>query len=43
MMWGESTELTDIRFVGPPSEKFRTENALEPIASWWDRYQCINR
>jgi quinol monooxygenase YgiN len=42
-MWGESTELTDIRFVGPLSEKFRTENALEPIASWWDRYQSVNR
>ena len=42
-MWGESTELTAIRFVGPLSEKFRTENSLEPIASWWDRYQSINR
>ena len=42
-MWGESTQLTNIRFVGPLSEKFRTENALEPIASWWDRYQSINR
>lgn len=40
---GESTELTDFRFVGPLSEKFRTENALEPIASWWDGYQSINR
>jgi hypothetical protein len=42
-MWGESTELTDIRFVGPLSEKFRTENALGPIAAWWDRDQSINR
>lgn len=42
-MWGQSTELIDIRFVGPLSEKFRTENALGPIASWWDRYQSINR
>ncbi|MHA7178124.1 hypothetical protein ACX80D_15870 [Arthrobacter sp. Sr24] len=42
-MWGESTELIDIRFVGPLSEKFRTENALGPIASWWDRYQSVTR
>jgi hypothetical protein len=42
-LWGRSTELLDIRFVGPLSEKFRTENALEPIASWWDRYQSVAR
>lgn len=42
-MWGESTELTNIRFVGPLSKKFRTENALGPMASWWDRYQSITR
>jgi hypothetical protein len=42
-MWGESTELLDIRFVGPLSEKFRTENALGPIASWWNRYQAVAR
>jgi hypothetical protein len=43
-MWGGSTELTDIRFVGPVSEKFRVENAaLGPLASWWDRYQAISR
>lgn len=44
-MWGGSTELTDIRFVGSLSEKFRAENniALGSIASWWDRYQVIAR
>lgn len=42
-MWGGSTELTNIRFVGPLSEKFRTENDLGSIASWWDRYQAVDR
>lgn len=43
-MWGEATELIDIRFVGPLSEKFQTtNNALGPIPSWWNRYQSIAR
>ena len=40
--WGQSTELLDIRFVGPLSQEFRDAYNLD-VGSWWDRYKAASR
>lgn len=41
-LWGESTELIDIRFVGPLSDGFKKEFD-SPVASWWTADKSIAR
>jgi quinol monooxygenase YgiN len=40
--WGEATELTDIRFVGPLSDEFRRLYDT-PQATWWAHDRSVRR